>query len=599
MIRTLIRLAALVGKEVLQHAVPVAVGVVLMGCMVVVTWVMALQEDWLTLLDVAHGNARFAMPLLALFLAERLVVQDHQGGTHEFLSALPVSPVLRAAVRAALGLAVLLATQLVVLLITAAVASRREGVPLLLLAQLMLQEGCWIAACHGTTFGVAHLGRYRWLAWWCWTCLLATMDGHGRVFGFRAIADGVDIARMDAPWEGLPVALAWGLAGVLFGFAVSGWRGGALLERWFRPSDPLDRGRLVALGVIATLATELHAASQGPTDSWTMLPRAGEGSAVVRVAASPGSPTFDLGAHVASELDGLGAALEVSWPPAVLLRAPRAPGEPVVRPSEGARPDDVSRVVLIDPSAPEDQLVQGVLAQVLGHRAAGAPDWDPDARWVAEGLARWWAPGDTERLDTLAAKGRGHASELLAAPRATFAALGSDVAGAVAYEGLVALEELGGRDAVLAVARIPLAEPWGPFPVSSWPQVERIRLRTRAGWASASAGVDEAAWVAAWERRLERAHPEPAVWPALSLADEDGEVVARWVGQIPEGAVLEWLVLDPLVEGPRAGDRGELVTPGVGMYEAPLPADPADVVAARWVRVEPALGRLTSPWSTR
>ena len=53
------------------------------------------------------------------------------------------------------------------------------------------------------------------------------------------------------------------------------------------------------------------------------------------------------------------------------------------------------------------------------------------------------------------------------------------------------------------------------------------------------------------------------------------------------------------LEGPRAGDRGELVTPGVGMYEAQLPADPADVVVARWVRVEPALGRLTSPWSTR
>ena len=122
---------ALLGKEIGHHGLGVVVAAVLVAASLAIQWFVSLEDSAPTLMSAATGVAYYGLPLVAIWLNERLVVADRVARTHEFLAALPVAPWVRDALRAALGAAILVGLSTAALVVTALVATRREGVPLL------------------------------------------------------------------------------------------------------------------------------------------------------------------------------------------------------------------------------------------------------------------------------------------------------------------------------------------------------------------------------------------------------------------------------------------------------------------------------------
>jgi hypothetical protein len=590
---------ALLGKEVQQHAPALLGASVLCAVSMVVAWTMGLQEHWVTLLTAAHALCSYGLPMLVLFVAERLVVHDHQAGTHEFLAALPIAPSHRAFARWIIGFVLVIAAMLVVLLATAAVASRREGVPASFVAALAVQLGVYLYAWFGLAFGIAHLGRYRWLVWWLFfvsepLAEALLQEPLRNVFWFGLVLDGADRSRLAPPWSAIPLALLWGTAGTALGFAVSMWRGGWLLERWFRPVTADERARLIGIGMAGMLATGVFEDQVPRTDPWETLPGVDARRATVRIAGSPGSPLWEVGVESAAALDALGEALGIErWPALVLVRARPELGVPAVSVVEGPQ-DALSRVLQVDLDADRAALVRGVVAQGLAHKLAGLQDWDPDAQWLVDGLAPWWLGADTERLQRQAALAAGKAERAAADWLLVRGELGPEQASAAAWASLVGLEQQRGREAVLALGRAVLAPRRG----TSWPSGARLRFTTRGDWVGRTSGLARAELVSAWEGVLSRA-TEPAVLPPLPplrIEVRGGEIVADWEGDLPPQTVLEWHSLDPLQSLPLPSDRTERLPPGGQLSELSLRVDLRLRAAARWVHEHPELGLVVSPW---
>jgi hypothetical protein len=590
------RLLALVLTEVEHHGLAVFGAWGVTAAALVVGLGMQLIENAVTLMSVAHGVVAGLMPILALFLAGRFVVADHTAGTHEFLSALPVSPTLRTLVRWALSWAALLAPTLGTILATALVASRREGVPASFLLVLGVTLGAYATAWHSVAFAVAHTGRFRWLVWWLAFVAVVSLPTRTPWLWLALVADGADRIRLAPPWALVPVAMAWAAGGLGFAVFVGSWRGGALVEGWFRPATQATRGKLVAVGLTAMVVESMIEDSLPQDDGWGLLAPAHEsGRVVVRAAASPGTPLEALARRVGGELDALGAELGVArWPGVVLLRHRPEPTEPPVAQARGSGPADDNVVVLVDPGLPPDVAAERVLAVVLGHAMAGAPDADPDARFVAEGLARWWVVGGDPSDGPLAAVAAGQTG---LDHHALHGAVGPEVAAAAAGEGFAALEEVAGREAPLQLGRALLTGRW---PGHAWPAARASWARTGPGWVGGLTGADEAAWRAAWEARLASVEP---LWmpeaPALEVVTTDGEVRVQWAGEWPTGAVVEWLALDPLHAAPVPGDEVERATPLPGATSLAVPADPRRPVVARVVVVAEGAGRVALGWTTR
>ncbi len=562
---------ALLAKEVQQHGAAVLGALVLLASAQVVTWAVSLYENRLTLMNTVQELAVFPLPMFVLFLAGRLVVHDHDRGTHEFLVALPIAPASRVLVRFGLGTLIVQGAGLASLGITALLASRREGLPLGWLLQLAAQEVLHLWAWFGVAFGMAHLGRYRWLAWWTLfiagvTYELQVPDGP-RVSWFGMMASSVDSTRLAPPWDAALPAALWGTGGLVVALLLSSWRGGILLERWFQPTTAYQRATLLGAGVAVMIgASALDPLAPEGVDTWAELPAIPADRAKVRVAGSEEGPLWRLGEAVSAELDRLGAVVGVeAWPPVVLVRDRRPQGRRPVRPAP--RDDDELTLVLrVDPDADRDDLVRRILRLTLLHRLGDLAGWDDEARWVLDGTAPWWLG---ERLPFAPLERRPDPSDWLA----TAADLGPDAATAVAGAGLDALEAASDREAVLTLLRQVLA-----YDLDTPLAGMQLRRTTRSGWVERTTGAPPS-WVDGWAP----GEADPRALPALTLAAEDGQVVARWDGSLPADAAVEWALLDPSLLRPLPDLATEVLPVEPGQRQAALPGDAHGRVVARLV----------------
>lgn len=567
---------ALLGKELQQHGAAVLGALVLLASVQVVTWGVSFFENKLTLMNTVFELAVFPLPVFVLFLAGRLVVHDHARGTHEFLVALPIAPAHRVLARFGLGMAVVQGAGLISLGTTALLATRREGLPLSWLLQLFAQETLHLWGWFGMAFGMAHLGRFRWLAWW--TLFVAGIsysthfpDGPD-VSWFGMMSGSVDVTRLDPPWGSALPAFLWGVAGLVVALLLSGWRGGILLERWFQPITAYQRATLLGAGVAIMFGADaLDPLAPEGQDTWAELPSAPAERAQVRVAGSAEGPLWSVGEKVATELDALGAAVGVErWRPVVLVRDRRAPGRPTVRPT----PDDDGEqavVLRVDLDTPQDDLVRRILRETLLHHMGGLAAWDDEARFVLDGAGAWWVGGDDLALQALASRYEGEVDGLMSDWLA--AGLGPDEAPALAWAGLVSLEEAAGREAVLQLLREVLAHD-GDTPIDGL----ALRRLTADGWVERSTGAPPS-WKEGWARVAALAHGAEELSVAVEV--DDGQVVARWARELPAGAVVEWATLDPSLLRPLLDLETEVVVVEPGQRELALPGDAEARVVAR------------------
>lgn len=573
---------ALLAKELQQHGPMVGFALALAAACTVLPWAIALQEEWVTLLATVHLAVRWGAPPLAVFLAGRLVVHDHRAGTHEFVAALPISPLVSTLVRFAVGLCVLLVVTTVALLATALLASRREGVPPVFVLQLSAQLLAYSATWFAVAFAVAHLGRNRWLAWW-----LLVLSTEWVPLWFGLVEQSTDLARLAPPWDAVPTAAAWFAGSIAVTLALSTWRGGILVARAFRPATAFDNARLFGMGIGAMVLAGVLAPLSTEVDPWDPLPATPAARSTIRAAGSEGSALQRLSSEATAELDGLAEALEIAaWPPVVLLRTQASPGRPAVAlaPTDHAR----TLVLLVDLEQPHDTVLTAIITECVAHRLAGLQDWDPAARWLVDGLAPWWLRRAwTER----AAAGHGKVDAAITDWHAVRRALG-DRAPAVAWAGVQAVEDVGGRRAVLRLAQHLLT----PETSTNWPSAAAIRRRTRPGWVPRVAEIDGDRWRSAWALRTSGSAPAKLTWPPLDLRDIDGEKVAQWRGSLRPEMVIEWVQLDALQSDPLPRDRRLYAVPTAD-GEVSIPIDVRTRVAARWV--VSGAPRRVGPWTVQ
>lgn len=533
---TLFRVGVALGlKNLLHHGMSLAGAVVLFTCTVLMGWVLVLAEEQSSLLAAATGAIYYLGPLFVIFVNERLVARDLADGTAEFLAALPMGGMLRLGVPFLVGLGVLLVLGEGVLLSTALLASRREGVPLSWLVQLHLQCGTYLFAWHALAFAVAHTGRWRWLVWWTVFMVSFSLDGTWIERPFRTffwhgvLADPVEQARSVPPWDAFPVALAWAALGIAVAAFLGTWRGGALPARWYTPADTRQRATLVLGTVIVLAGGPLIEESAPAPDTWRSLQPLTAERADVRVA---GSGRLErVGADVVALLDGLGAELGVaSWPTVVLHPSSRGLNRHVRR----ATGDDESLVLLVDPTGPSDTLVREIATEVLVRQTGDLALRVEGIDWVVRGAAGHLRPSPVLDLRR----------SLVDAPGLPYPELerryGRDLADAVASARLDAL----GPDAARCALRHVLGRTRG----SSFFSVTALHVDLRGDWLQRVCGAS----VPALERPVV-AGPEPIPMPPLSLVVDGDAVVAELAWAAPQRAVLRRQALDPLERAPGIG----------------------------------------------
>ena len=156
------RLGALALKEIIEHALVLTFVFALLS----LGWLLFLLAAFgspttVTYLE-AHGNfTRFALPMAAMALGNRLVVSELSGRTQRFLESLPMRPGEPLLVKWLFGLSVLEGFGLTSLLATALVASLREPMDPLFLFLLTVRTAIGLGTLWSFFFSMGLFGKLR------------------------------------------------------------------------------------------------------------------------------------------------------------------------------------------------------------------------------------------------------------------------------------------------------------------------------------------------------------------------------------------------------------------------------------------------------
>ncbi|MBL9135148.1 MAG: hypothetical protein JNK85_04740 [Verrucomicrobiales bacterium] len=610
---------ALLYKEWIQHRGPLAVLMVLVG----LGWTLAMlpvlaRGRELVLLDQFRNFVLIYGILAASWICHRLIALEYRGRTQLFLEGLPVSRMVMVLVKYGVGVSVFLLLLGSVTLLTLALEAWRHGQEPSLAAMVALRVGAVGWFFFNLCFVLAFAGRYR-LAIWI-GLLLALLAVHE--FTSLRVNEVGPFGLLD---QRFAFEREWPRPGALYGTLAGGTLCliGALVLGWTRE------------GSVAALLAE----SMSHREKVMVALVLGGGVFAVSVLDErrPKAP-FDLP----------GAATETR--PGIVVKVPWE----VVDASQRARmtADHLSaiRSFLDLPSIPPVFLVgrsdldgrhyeRGTLDQAEGvHVQANfsAADWDEQRfnawlireallaatrgrsalesrRWILDGFSVWWFgsgrdqnPLETDaRLALRACYGapqsvsRGHLARWLQFREE----VGPDIAAAVAWSGLRALERRRGGDALRQVLRRALGV---VRPVDGrvlWLESEGAfdtALENAAGW-------EWQAWIAGWNEDLDasrgRLSNTLAAIPTLEcqVGFENLSAESRLLNyqvrfQPPDSAVGAWSFLHaelPAVDveiPPQLVQRERHGRPGDGMESLPGTISVGARIATTAALEVPALG---------
>lgn len=600
------KLLALLVKELRHHlfALIGAWALVATGMVIAFSMVTTRQAD-----SVLGAGARFCligMPIFAMIAVRRVVVIERQDGSHAFLAAMPIEPWQLAVAKWTTSLAATWSTALAVVLASAVYAQHNELAPPGWVALVTLQVFVYLFAWHGVSFGIAHLGRWRSIAWLVVFLLgIAYQMRHdGRyALWFGVLGDPVDQTRYDPPFDEFPVALAWGFVGTAVGLFAAVWRGGVVAEAAWRPQNARQQGLVYGLAALLLTGITLVDDALPEVPRYDALPLVGDGPVAVRAAGN----ARGLAATIAEDLRAA-AFLGDGFPSVVVLARHRADPSPIdVVSDEGG-----VLVLAVDLLRPLPAR-RSLLDTAINHRAGGWLLHEPDRAFLTDGTGAWILDGCAS--DVLRRRA-GYAARLgvivadLADWRGLHERLGPDIAEGVAWSGLCALEGAVGRERTRAfVARV--AAPRS-HRVLALLDVLALRLdpastaltdETGLGWSDLAGR-----WVAALEAARAQA-PEVEELPLLTATITRRAAVGAattldidWgvpgPGQEPPtGVSARWTEIPRLRTRPDAWpdpQRLELVTE---VTSVPTTVPGHRPVAVALTRTEPSLdGDIRSPW---
>ena len=540
---------SLLAKDVREHR-----GAALLlaaGCLIVVMLLLA-QNSVAAYSMSAFEIVRFSLigflPLIALIVGNRLIVNEYLSGTRLFVEALPIGTFMPLVLKYLLGFSyiVLIATVMVLL------ASQQAGIAddvtpdyvLLILAKTWVMVSLyWSVVFCFSLCGYLRIALYLVTA--AIIGILAYYPGlDATAFAPMALMDSQLFVyeRDSIPWGQMGLTLLLSLVFTAAGFILTRLGEGSVVERL---AKPMTRRDYVALGVLvasglAVASTLMEQNQRDPIDfsSASVIRLDDPDVIVLYISEQYKAPADALAQRIQTSLQQLQATLALPGLPTVRLALlpsrdkhdiDYATSDGVFVSANWLEHDSYDNAIL------DSVIMHGVLSAQTNGRGVFEP-----YHWMLDGFTRWWVEQGNGELDI------NHRDELVA--RALFVLSRDPQAGqligrwqltadrfsypsaeALAWAAMTWLEEQRGREAVIALATSFLTQPMGTTAFASLQdRLDSMRARVEA---IIDMSLEE--FEAGWQQWLFDQRFEPGVRrfidsiPALSgtvetLTDSDG-----------------------------------------------------------------------------
>ena len=539
----------LLAKDVREHR-----GAALLlaaGCLVVVMLLLA-QNSVAAYSMSAFEIVRFSLigflPLIALIVGNRLIVNEYMSGTRLFVEALPIGNFMPLVLKYLLGFSyiVLIATVMVLL------ASQQAGIAddvtpdyvLLILAKTWVMVSLyWSLVFCFSLCGYLRIALYLVTA--AIIGILAYYPGlDATAFAPMALMDSQLFVyeRDSIPWGQMGFTLLLSLVFTAAGFILTRLGEGSVVERL---AKPMTRRDYVALGVLIasglTLASTLMDQNQrDPIDfsSASVIRLDDPDVIVLYISDQYKAPADALAQRMQTSLEQLQATLALPGLPTVRLALlpsrdkhdiDYATSDGVFVSANWLEHDSYDNAIL------DSVIMHGVLSAQTNGRGVFEP-----YHWMLDGFTRWWVEQGNGDLDPdhrnelvaralLALSRDPQAGQLIGRWQLTADRFSYPTAEALAWAAMTWLEEQRGREAVIALATSFLTQPMGTTAFASL----QDRLDSMRSRVEGIIDMPLEEFEAGWQQWLFDQRGEPAIErfinsvPALSgtvetVTDSDG-----------------------------------------------------------------------------
>lgn len=518
---------SLLAKDLLEHrAAAILLGG---GCLIVVLLLLA-QNSVAAYSMSAFEIVRFALlsflPLIALIVGNRLIVNEYLSGTRLFVEALPVGSVVPLILKYLLGFGYIALIATAMVLLAAKQAGVADDVNAQYLMLILSKTWVMVTLYWSVVFCYSLCGYLRIALYLVTAALIAVLAYYpgldSSAFAPMALMDDqLFVYERDIiPWKQMGLTLLLSLLFTVAGFVLTRLGEGSVMERL---AKPMTRRDYVALGVLAAagiaLASTLMENNERDPISFSnsnVLRLSDPDVSVLYLDEQYKSSATEFAERTARSLTQLQASLGLQSLPTVRLAL--SPGrenhdidyathDGVFISANWLQHDSYDNAIL------DAVIMHGVLSAQTNGRSVFEP-----YHWVLDGFTRWWIEQGTQELipehrDELVARalltlerdpgaidlvGRWQ----LIADRFSYPSAESLAWAAIAY-----LEQTQGREAVIGLANEFLTQPVGSTALAS--------LRDQASNAAARVelivGMPLSQFHAGWQQWLVNLGNEPGV----------------------------------------------------------------------------------------
>ncbi|MGE0491026.1 MAG: hypothetical protein AB7S38_17595 [Vulcanimicrobiota bacterium] len=460
---------ALLYKELLHH------GWAALGLLVGLGLMLGLQalghaasENKTSMLELIPSFLLAYIPLAAFFCAHRLVVVEYHGRTQLFLETLPIGRGRMVTIKFGLGCCVLALAGLAAVCLGIVLALRGEPVGWRFAGLLSLRTLAYVAFLWSFCFLMGFAGRFRTPLYLGFLIGLLTLAGTTELdlwkFGPLALISPTEMPfeRNLLPWKELGESLFLTVVFAAAAWLAGTWKEGSLAETMAGRLSQKEKCLAALLIVLGMFATTIYDAKKAkpPYDLGKegVLTSQKVPLHILCLDDQPSPAAHRLMVFLEEQLSQLQTTLAVDqWPPLRVICDPTLDGQTF---DEGSLPDNEGVLLRCNFEAPDfDQrgFASRCLHDVLSNHTKGRAYLE-NRHWFLDGFGRWWVEREAATPALIpralfAIRGGRLTAEQVRDWGLSTDRLGDRLAEALAYSGVLYLEQTRGREAVLELAR--------------------------------------------------------------------------------------------------------------------------------------------------
>ncbi|HEX9173113.1 MAG TPA: hypothetical protein VF861_10650 [Telluria sp.] len=380
-------------------------------------------------------------PLMALVLANRLVVREYMGRTQLFLETLPVNRAQVLALKWLLGAALLLLSMAACLGVTLLAARGQVLLTPHYIVLVAIRSLSFVFLCYALAFAIGLTGRYRHVIWGVLIGCIITADAAGQVSTahwppFYLVQESMVYERLKLPLRAVLITCGIGVALVAATFALALSADGSLVVALSRRMTPREKsGVTIGILVLVMAFSVIELRKPKPAFKLQEAVRSEGGPAVAVGLVDDPSDALKLANLLSSDLARLQTFLALPQPPAL-----------AALPDDALDGDVFQRAAL--PNA-DGVVVRAAFTNSqfdrAGFRAYALASWMrwysrgrsalEERRWLLDGTAQWLVARDLPQQQEKLALRAAFAARLLQARQRD--------AGSAVRQWLTVSEELG------------------------------------------------------------------------------------------------------------------------------------------------------------